>query len=317
MKFIRGIKNIPDISSGTVLTIGNFDGIHLGHQSIINRVRQKASEQGLPSGVVFFEPQPKEFFCRGSKPPRLTSLHQKYYQFSKLDLDYLFCLRFSEQIASLSPQEFIEQILIDRLNVKHLIIGDDFQFGSGRSGNYAVLLEYSEKTGLFTVEKTPSFILNGVRVSSTAIRNALAADRLDLASSYLGRLYGIWGKVMHGKQLGRTLGFPTANINFNQYVAPVSGVYAVYVTVGGTRYRGMANIGSNPTVNGDTSRLEVFIFDFSCDIYGEWIFVELLQKIRSEVKFAGLDELREQLAKDRKTAEKLLAPQLSPTSDNI
>ena len=302
MKFIRGIKNIPPMPQGTVLTIGNFDGVHLGHQSIISRVREKSCELGLPSCVVFFEPQPKEFFTKGSRPPRLTSLHQKYYQFNKLNIDYLFCLRFSEKIAALSPREFIEQILVNKLNVRYLIIGDDFQFGSQRSGNYDYLASYASESGLFSVEKTESFIINGVRVSSTAIREALAEDRLDLASSYLGRPYGIWGKVMHGKQLGRTLGFPTANINFNQYVTPVTGVYAVHITVNERKYCGIANIGFNPTVNGNMPRLEVFIFDFSRDIYGEWIFVELISKIRAEKKFAGIDELKKQIDQDRETA---------------
>lgn len=302
MKFIRGIKNIPNLNKGSVLTIGNFDGLHLGHQSIVNRVKEKAQELDLYSSVVFFEPQPKEFFNATQKPPRLTGLHQKYYLFNQLDIDYLFCLRFSNHIAKLSPLDFIEQILIDKFKVKYLIIGDDYRFGHKRAGNYEYLQDYALKTNAFKVERTPSFTIDGTRVSSTAIREALSLDQLDLVAKYLGRNYSITGKVMHGKQIGKTIGFPTANINLNQYISPIKGVYAVKVKVGDKTYKGIANIGTNPTVNGNEPRLETFIFDFNEQIYGERIIVEFISKIRSEKKFSSLDELKKQIEQDQKTA---------------
>jgi len=187
MKFIRGIENITAHKEGCVLTLGNFDGIHLGHQNILNNLKIEAQKRNLPSAVVFFEPQPREFFSKEKSPARLSSLYEKYTFFKNLDIDFLYCLRFSKDLASMSCDDFVKKIIIGKFNVKHLIIGDDFCFGNNRQGNFNFLWEYSKKTKAFTIEKTTSFLIQNLRVSSTLIRTALANDNLQLAHKLLGR----------------------------------------------------------------------------------------------------------------------------------
>lgn len=300
MKFYRGIKNIPLLPKGCVLTIGNFDGIHLGHKNIIKKLLNTANNNNLPSAVLFFEPQPLEFFSSNKAPARLTSLFEKYETFRNIGIDYLFCLRFSKELANLSATDFIKEILIKKFNVKHLIIGDDFHFGQNRIGNYEFLKNWNLINNQFIVEQVDTFYIDNERVSSTAIRRALNSDNLQLAKKLLGRNYSIIGKVVHGKQLGRKIGFPTANVELKRFLAPINGVYAVDIIINDKVYQGMANIGTRPTINNEQSfpRLETFIFDFNKNIYGTRIRVEFLAKIRNEIKFSSLEELQIQLKKD-------------------
>ena len=309
MKFLRGILNITPLEKGCVLTLGNFDGIHLGHQKIVETVKMKSTELGAPSAVLFFEPQPREYFAHEKSPARLTTLHEKYRFMSSLGIDYLYCLRFSNLLSDLGAEEFIERILIGKFNVRHLVIGDDFRFGRGRGGSYETLLQYGRDTGRFTVQKSPSFTIDGLRVSSTLIRKALAEDRLDQARAMLGRYYSISGKVVHGQQIGRTIGFPTANISLNRIVTPVSGVYAVTADFEDRQLLGVANIGTRPTLAGQEPRLEVFFFNFHDNLYGRRMTVQIRGKIREEQKFSSLDQLKQQIEQDKLAAQEILAKQ--------
>lgn len=226
MELIRGIHNIKAHHSGCVLTIGNFDGVHLGHQAVLRQVSEQAAKLGLPATVMTFEPQPLELFAKEKAPARLTRLRDKFVQLSKLNIERLLCVNFNKRFANQTPDEFISDLLVKRLGVKFLVVGDDFCFGKGRKGNFKMLKEAGEKHG-FEVVSTQSFCLEQLRVSSTAIREALASDELNSAAEMLGRDYSISGRVSHGRKLGRTIGFPTANIPLKRCVSPVSGVYVV------------------------------------------------------------------------------------------
>ncbi|RQW63062.1 bifunctional riboflavin kinase/FAD synthetase [Vibrio viridaestus] len=302
MELIRGIHNISSSHHGCVMTIGNFDGVHLGHQAVLKQVSLKAKELGLPSVVMTFEPQPMELFAQDKAPARLTRLRDKYVQLNKLDIDRLLCVNFNRQFANLDAETFISDLLVRRLGVKFLVIGDDFCFGKGRKGGFAMLQEAGEKYG-FDVVNTKSFCVESSRVSSTAIREALAHNQLSAASEMLGRDYSISGRVSHGRKLGRTIGFPTANIPLKRCVSPVSGVFVVQALgLGDTPVGGVANIGQRPTVNGVRQQLEVHLFDFSGNLYGRQLEVVLLHKLRDEVKFESFDALKKQIELDAEAA---------------
>ncbi|MEZ8064337.1 MULTISPECIES: bifunctional riboflavin kinase/FAD synthetase [Vibrio] len=302
MELIRGIHNIKAQHRGCVLTIGNFDGVHLGHQEVLSQVSKQAAVLGLPSVVMTFEPQPMELFARDRAPARLTRLRDKYVQLSKLDISRLLCVNFNQYFASLSAEAFIKDLLVDKLGVKFLVVGDDFCFGKGRTGNFTMLKEAGEKYG-FEVVSTQSYCLNQLRVSSTEIRNALAADDLAASATMLGRDYSISGRVSHGRKLGRTIGFPTANIPLKRCVSPVSGVYVVEaLDIDGVPVGGVANIGQRPTVNGVRQQLEVHFFDFKANLYGKQLEVRLLHKLRDEIKFESFDALKNQIELDAEAA---------------
>ncbi|RTZ15064.1 bifunctional riboflavin kinase/FAD synthetase [Vibrio aquaticus] len=302
MELIRGIHNIKSHHQGCVLTIGNFDGVHLGHQEVLRQVSEKARELGLPSTVMTFDPQPLELFAKDKAPARLTRLRDKFVQLSKLDIERLLCVNFNHQFANQSADEFISDLLVKRLGVKFLVVGDDFCFGRGRKGNFAMLQEAGKKYG-FEVVSTQSFRLQQLRVSSTAIRKALASDKLDVAAEMLGRDYSISGRVSHGRKLGRTIGFPTANIPLKRCVSPVSGVYTVEALgLDGKAVGGVANIGNRPTVNGVRQQLEVHLFDFKANLYGKQLEIVLLDKIRDEHKFESFEALKQQIELDAEAA---------------
>ena len=302
MELIRGIHNIKAQHHGCVLTIGNFDGVHLGHQEVLSQVSKQATALGLPSVVMTFEPQPMELFAKGRAPARLTRLRDKYVQLSKLDISRLLCVNFNQYFASLSAEAFIKDLLVDKLGVKFLVVGDDFCFGKGRTGNFTMLKEAGEKYG-FEVVSTQSYCLNQLRVSSTEIRNALAANDLASSATMLGRDYSISGRVSHGRKLGRTIGFPTANIPLKRCVSPVSGVYVVEaLDIDGVPVGGVANIGQRPTVNGVRQQLEVHFFDFKANLYGKQLEVRLLHKLRDEIKFESFDALKNQIELDAEAA---------------
>ncbi|WKE64964.1 bifunctional riboflavin kinase/FAD synthetase [Gallaecimonas kandeliae] len=307
MELIRGLYNVRPHHHGCVLTIGNFDGVHLGHQAVLGKLIEKARELQLPATVMLFEPQPLELFLGEKAPARLSRLRDKVAALRALGMDRVIVEPFTPHFACLAPQDFIEQQLVARLGVKFLVVGDDFRFGHKRGGDFALLSEAGARHG-FTVTSTDSFCLVDDRVSSTRIREALAADRLADAESMLGRPYSISGRVHHGAKKGRTLGFPTVNLPLKRKVSPLNGVFAVDVLgAADTAWPGIANIGVKPTVNGTVPTLEVHLLDFDGDLYGCQLEVVLRKKLRDEQKFASLEALRSQIEKDEQAARVFFA----------
>lgn len=303
MQLIRGTHNLRARHYGCVLTIGNFDGVHRGHQQLLERLKQEGRARNLPVMAMIFEPQPLELFSAGQAPARLTRLRDKVTYLAQAGIDYLLCITFDAAFAANDAQTFVRQLLVEKLGVKFLVVGDDFRFGAGRSGDFLLL----QKAGLeygFEVISTATFCNGGKRVSSTAVREALLNDDLVHAEALLGHPYSISGRVVHGKALGRTLGFPTANLPMKRQVSPVNGVYAVEVCgLGPTPLPGVANIGTRPTVEGDTrQQLEVHLLDVTMNLYGHHIDVVIRKKIRNEQRFASLEALTQQIAQDVVTA---------------
>ncbi len=308
MRIIRGLTHLEPLQNGCVLTIGNFDGLHLGHRTVIQRLAEHGKTLDLPVVVLLFEPQPLEYFLAENAPARLTRLREKVIQLLALPVDQLVVLKFNRQLADFKAERFIEHILIKKLNVKHLVIGDDFHFGKTRRGNFSMLQEAGKIFG-FRVEDTRSIIQNEQRISSTLIRDALGAGDLNSAASMLGRDYSVCGRVAHGDKRGRLLGFPTANIEMFRKNTPIVGVYAVTVTgIDDNTYNGVANVGTRPTVDGSAKViLETHLFDFNRDIYGHYVDVHFKQKIRNEVRFQSLENLKSQIHLDIQEAKKIFA----------
>ncbi|MGK2959857.1 MAG: bifunctional riboflavin kinase/FAD synthetase [Candidatus Malihini olakiniferum] len=304
MQLICGIHNLRARHYGCVLTIGNFDGVHRGHQVLLERLKQEGHARNLPVMVMIFEPQPLELFAADQAPARLTRLRDKVNYLACGGIDELLCVKFDAAFAAHDAQDFVRHLLVEKLGVKFLVVGDDFCFGDGRSGNF-VLLQKSGQTHGFEVISTTTFCNSGRRVSSTAVRDALLRDNLPLAQELLGHPYSISGRVVHGKALGRTLGFPTANLPMKRQISPVSGVYAVEVYgLGPAPFPGIANIGTRPTVDGDTrQQLEVHLLDVAMDLYGRHIEVVLCKKIRNEQRFVSLEALTQQIAEDVMTTQ--------------
>ena len=308
MKLIRGLYNLRDHQRASAVTIGNFDGVHLGHQHLITTVCQQAADSGLRATVLSFEPLPVEYFVAES-PPRLTSIREKISALKTHSLHQLLLLRFNQALADTRADEFIKQVLIDGLDTKYLLIGDDFQFGKDREGNFATLKAASEKYG-FELHQAQTLEKAGARISSTRIRKELASGNITSAAELLGRDYALEGRVEYGAQLGRTLGFPTANIGLKNHNPPLRGVFAVAVNVKGDNAaatNAIANIGVKPTVHGVRLSLEVYLLDFSSDLYGKRLRITFLHKLRDEKKFAGLDELKTAIATDEQNARQWFA----------
>lgn len=307
MELIRGLHNLRARHHGCVLTIGNFDGVHLGHQAVIERLGQVARQLQLPAAVMTFEPLPREFFAPQVAPARLSNLAEKVSYLAQHAVDHLLCVRFDKPFAAMGAVEFIEQLLVKQLGVRHLVVGDDFRFGAKRQGDFAMLQQAGQRYG-FTVDSTESFCLNTQRISSTLVREALATGDLAHAAQMLGRPFSITGRVSHGEKKGRQLGFPTANLALKRHLTPVTGVFAVQVFgVDSKPVAGVANIGHRPTMNGERTLLEVHLFDFCGDLYGRRLKVELHQQLRQEMRFASFDALREQIARDALQAREYFA----------
>lgn len=304
MRLLRGFSNLPTFSNGSVLTIGNFDGVHLGHRAVIEMLATRGREFNLPTVIMLFEPQPLEYLLADNAPSRLMRLREKILALRELPIDNVMIVRFDRTLANYEPEEFITHILVQKLNIKHLVIGDDFHFGKARRGNFNLLKQHGEKQG-FTVEKSMSYRLEDMRVSSTRIRDALNADDLQQAKQFLGDDYSICGRVSQGHKLGRTLGFPTANIEMLRQNAPIRGVFAVTMTgIDNQILQGVANVGIRPTVTGvDEVILEVHLFDFNQDIYGHYVSVQFKQKLRHEIRFSSLEQLQTQIKLDVETAK--------------
>lgn len=297
---MRVFIGVPERAKGPVaLTIGNFDGVHRGHHAMLAQLRAKADSLGVPAAVLTFEPHPRELFAPDQAPARLTSLREKLALLEACGVDEVYLLRFDRRQASMSASDFIQRILVQGLNVRHVIIGDDFRFGQGRQGDFAMLEAHGAATG-FGVEALHTVELGGQRVSSSAVREALARADLDLAAHLLGRPYAIAGRVVHGNKIGRTLGFPTANIQLKRKRIPLAGVYAVTVTGIDKRHLpGAASIGVRPTIGeGLKPVLEVFLLDFNQDIYRAHVKVHFMHKLRDEAKYDTLDELKSAIAAD-------------------
>ncbi|MGR9051234.1 MAG: bifunctional riboflavin kinase/FAD synthetase [Gammaproteobacteria bacterium] len=307
MRLIRGLTHLDPMPYGCVLTIGNFDGLHLGHRTVLEKLASKGQEMGLPVVVLIFEPQPLEYFLGIDAPSRLTRLREKIIQLTALPVDNVLLLRFNHYFANLEAESFIDEILLKRLNVKYLVIGDDFRFGKDRRGNFAMLKAKGREYG-FSVEDTDSYILFGHRISSTKIRDALGAGDLALAEKMLGRPYSVCGRVAHGDKRGREMGFPTANIEMFRKNTPIEGVFAVRMTgVDGLILPGVANVGTRPSIgHGTKVILETHLFDFDRDIYGKYVEVHFKRKIRDEARFHTLAELQAQIEKDVAAAKKIL-----------
>ncbi|WP_421682476.1 bifunctional riboflavin kinase/FAD synthetase [Stutzerimonas urumqiensis] len=298
MQLVRGLHNLGPRLGGCVATIGNFDGVHRGHQAILARLRERAAELGLPSCVVIFEPQPREFFSPDQAPPRLTRLREKLELLASFGVDRVLCLAFNRRLRELSAAEFVGTVLVDGLGIRHLEVGDDFRFGCDRAGDFAFLQRAGAAEG-FSVEAAKTIEVSGERVSSSRIREVLAAGDLATAERLLGRPYSICGRVLHGQKLGRQLQAPTANIQLKRRRPPLAGVYAVSVEVDGRPRQGVANIGMRPTVKSDgQAHLEAHLLDFCADLYGRRLRVVFRHKLRDERRFDSLAELKAAIEAD-------------------
>jgi len=305
MKLVRDIKEISTLKDGCVATIGNFDGLHLGHQHIFQQLEAQSKQYQLPKVVISFEPLPTEFFS-GYKSQRIYPFRDKCQYLEQLGIDYFLCLRFNQSLAQMPAKDFVEKILLQTANVKALVIGDDFCFGKDRQGNFELLEKLGKASGMQVSKSVTLQDIDG-RVSSTRIRQYLRSGDTESAGKLLGRKYCLSGRVRHGEKLGRTIGFPTLNLHVQDNIAAINGVYAVKVTgLNSEVLPGVANLGNRPTVNGSETRLEVHLFDFEQSVYGQHITVELLHFVRAEQRFETFEALKKQISKDATLAKELL-----------
>jgi len=298
MELIRGLHNLRPAHHGCVATIGNFDGVHLGHQAVIGQLVDKADALCLPAVVITFEPQPREYFAPDTSPPRLTRFREKIEVLRRYAVRRVLCLTFNRALAEMPADEFVRRILVDGLGVKYLVVGDDFRYGRDRAGTFAELQTAGQRHG-FDVVHMHSFCVNGERVSSTGIRHALERGDVEAAARLLGRDFRMSGRVAHGAKLGRQLGFPTANIFLHRNASPLQGIFVVEVYgLEQEPLAGVASIGTRPTIDGSQTLLEVFLFDFEQEIYGRHIQVSFLHKLRNEEKYDSLEALKIQIGQD-------------------
>ena len=308
MKVWFGQTQAPSFPQGAAVTIGNFDGMHRGHLHILQRLKQEADSRQLAAVAIVFEPQPQEFFARKfghELPYRLTPLRSKLQLLRETGcLDAVWVLRFNQAFADIPAQEFIDRLLCKNLNTQYLLIGDDFRFGAGREGDFEML---QRQSGMIT-ERTPSVLVENIRASSTAVRQALSDGRLDYAQKLLGHDYILSGHVKHGAKLGRTIGCPTANVQLAQHHYALSGVFVVEAEGAFGKRRGVASFGFNPTVSQTRrQKLEVHLFDFNEDLYGQRIRVRFLHKLRDEEKFDSIEALKEKIWQDMDAARNWVA----------
>ena len=313
MELIRSLHNLRQHHKKCVASIGNFDGIHLGHQAIISQLNEIGHKYDLPSVVIIFEPQPQEYFSSDDAPARLARFREKVEELNRLGVDRLVCLRFNERLANLSAREFVEKLLIDSLDIRHLVIGDDFRFGKNRQGDYSTLEKMADEFG-YKVEHTNTCLFQETRISSTSIRQALANDDLNLASQLLGRAYSISGRVVHGDKRGKKLGFATANMELHRLHSPVVGVYVTRVRITGNTtglgeasHQAVTSIGMRPMFDGEGMRLETHILDFDENIYAKYMSVEFLEKLRSEMKYSDINNLKRAIESDIENARQYFA----------
>ncbi|WP_434772604.1 bifunctional riboflavin kinase/FAD synthetase [Pseudomonas entomophila] len=298
MQLVRGLHNLRPEHRGCVATIGNFDGVHRGHQAILARLRERGQALGLPTCVVVFEPQPREYFAPDSAPPRLSRLRDKLALLAEAGIDRVLCLPFNRRLSQLDARQFVETILVDGLGARHVEVGDDFRFGCDRAGDFDFLVKAGQRHG-FSVEAAETIEQDGMRVSSTQVRKALAAGDFELAARLLGRPYQISGRVLHGQKLARQLGWPTANVQLKRRRVPLVGVYLTSAVIDGKAWPGVANIGVRPSVAGDgRPHLEIHLLDYAGDLYGRRLTVEFHHKLREEQRFASLEALKSAIDAD-------------------
>lgn len=309
MKLIRGNYNVKPEHRGGYATIGNFDGVHMGHQAVINKLVKLSDSQHQLSTLITFEPLPNEYFLADSAPARLTTLRDKLELLQSLGVNQCLCLPFNKMLASMPADQFVSEVLYKGLGIKLLVVGDDFRFGKNRVGDFTLLKQMSKTLG-FDVQSTETFSKESKRVSSTAIRDSLDEGDLKRAATLLGRPFSLSGKVIHGDKRGRELGFPTANISISRKVSPIKGVFAVELNgCGLLNQQGVANIGTRPTIGGNSFLIEAHCLDFSGDLYGKRLEVVIKKKIRKERKFESLDALTQQIAKDKREAQQYFSNQ--------
>lgn len=298
MRVVRGVHgaSLPPC----VLTIGNFDGLHRGHATVLDELKAIASQRGLATAVLTFEPHPREFFAADTAPARLSSLREKLEYLGRADVDYVVVQHFNARFAAIDAKTFRDEIIVQHLNARHVLVGDDFRFGARRSGDFAML----QQSQLITAGHLPTVAYHGERVSSTAVRAALAAGNVELAQQFLGRPYSISGRVVQGDQLGRKLGFPTANIQLKHNRPPLAGIFVVEVHGLEKPLPAVASLGRRPTVKNPDALpvLEVHLFDFNRDIYRKHLRVDFLHKLRNEEKYPDLASLTAQIARDCENA---------------
>jgi riboflavin kinase/FMN adenylyltransferase len=307
MELIRGLYNLRPRHRGCVLTIGAFDGVHRGHQEMIRVLRERAAWHSVPATALAFEPTPREFFAKGTPPARLTRFRERYEAFARYGVERFVCLPFTERVRSLTADEFIERVLVQGLAVREVVIGHDFRFGRNHQGTVATLREFGSRYGFDVTEVAP-FEIDGERVSSSLVRQALDAGNMSRAWKFLGRPYRITGKVVHGAKLGRKLGYPTANLRLHRRATPLAGIFAVRVSGAGlTDAPAVASLGTRPAVNGTELLLEAHVFNYSGDLYRQYLHVDFIERLRDELWFPNVDALVQQMDKDAARARQLLA----------
>ena len=307
MELVRGLHNISQRHRGCVLTVGNYDGVHLGHQQMIGVLKARAAQLRSAATVLVFEPSSKEFIDPDGAPPRLTRWREKFLALAAQGVERLVTLRFDECMRAMTPRSFVDELIVERLGTRHMVVGDDFRYGSNAGGTIESLRAAGQEHG-FGVEQIAPFCFDGVRVSSTAVRERLELADYPGAARLLGRPYRMMGRVVHGRRLGRALGFPTANLRLMRRKPPVWGISAVWVHgIDSRPLPAVASLGTRPTVNGVEPLLEAHVFDFVGDLYGRAIEVEFVAKLRDEVKFESLDALMVQMKIDGARARDLLS----------
>ena len=306
MELVRGLKNPSMRHRGCVLTVGNYDGVHLGHQQMLRALRERARQMDVPATVLVFEPSSKEFIDPEGAPPRLTRWREKCLALAACGVERLVTLKFDERMRAMSPDRFVEELIVGALGARHMVVGDDFRYGCRASGTIGTLTDAGRAHG-FTVEQIPPYVFDSVRVSSTAVRQRLEQGDFAGAARLLGRPYRMQGRVVHGRELGRDLGFPTANLRLGRRKPPVRGVLAVRAFgADGAARPGVASLGTRPTVGGIEPLLEVHLFDFEGDLYGRALEVEFVAKLRDEEKVASRDEMVAQMRRDAADARRIL-----------
>lgn len=309
MFLLRHLDDLPgeQRDPGTVVTIGSFDGLHLGHQQLLAAVKKYAGRRRMQSVVMSFEPTPSEFFQASEPPARLMRFREKYDALADSGIDIFYCPRFSAEMRELSAPDFVRRVLVHGLNARHVVVGDDSRFARRREGDVALLRKMSATLG-YSLEQVASVSVDGIRVSSTAIRAACATGDMKQATTLLGRPYRMSGKVVRGEQLGRKLGFPTANVDLRRRQSAVMGIFAVRVSgLNGASLDGVASVGTRPTFDGTKPILEVFLFDFSADIYGQTIHVDFVAQLREQKRYESVDDLVAQMHIDADNARTILS----------
>ena len=311
MRIFRHYDDVPDAAKGAVVALGNFDGVHLGHQALIGEARNLAAQRHVPLGVVAFEPHPQEFFHPSSESFRLTPFRAKARLIADLKADILYAIAFDAGMAAKSAPDFVQDVLVDGLGVHAIVVGEDFQFGKGRSGNTALLAEMGAELGFGVRIFKPVAVSGHDKISSTQIRDALKNGKPGVAAKLLGHYWSVEARVEHGDKRGRTLGFPTANMRLTDCLNPAFGIYAVRAKVLEddrivSRHDGVASFGVRPMFAVDAPLLETFLFDFDADLYGKHMAVELIAFLRPEMKLDGLAALKAQIAKDSDDARHAL-----------